>query len=235
MPTLMLKFKDKFIQENQLNKGMSLIIGRGKNSDILIENLAVSGNHAKIESIGNDFLLTDLKSKNGTLVNGNSIITHCLKNNDIITIGKHSIVFIADIKKPALNKDIIDDDKTVVINAETHKSMMVANAIEVNKKFGKDDSHAALSFLSSGKDDINLSKKVLKIGKSPFCEIAVKGFFMGKVAATISNRPKGYFLSYIGGFVKPKINGKPVTGTIELKEFDVIQIGSIKVQFINKS
>ena len=63
----------------------------------------------------------------------------------------------------------------------------------------------------------------------------MKGFWVGKVAATISNRPKGYFLSYIGGFKKPKINGKPVTGTVQLKEFDVIQIGSIKMQFINKS
>jgi len=234
MPTLILKFKDKFIQKNQLNKGMSLTIGRGKNSDICIENLAVSGNHAKIDSVGNDFLLTDLKSKNGTLVNGNLITTHYLKNNDIITIGKHSLVFMTGINKSALDQDIIGDDKTVVINAETHKSMMTAN-VGVNKNSGKDDSNAALSFLSSGKDEINLSKKVLKIGKSPFCEIVMKGFWVGKVAATISNRPKGYFLSYIGGFKKPKINGKPVTGTVQLKEFDVIQIGSIKMQFINKS
>jgi hypothetical protein len=39
----------------------------------------------------------------------------------------------------------------------------------------------------------------------------------------------------VGGFAKPKINGKKVTNDrVKLNELDIIQIGSLKLQFIGK-
>ena len=69
MPLLTLKFKDNVIQEFPLQKETSITIGRRNDNDIVIENLAVSGNHAKIDSAGEGFVLTDLQSKNGCFVN----------------------------------------------------------------------------------------------------------------------------------------------------------------------
>ena len=69
MPILTLKFKNNVIADYQLEKGKSLTIGRRGANDVVIENLAVSGHHAKIDSVGDGFVLTDLQSKNGCFVN----------------------------------------------------------------------------------------------------------------------------------------------------------------------
>ena len=58
---------------------------------------------------------------------------------------------------------------------------------------------------------------------------------VGKTAATISIRPQGYFLSYVEGMAKPKVNDKAVKDSIKLEEFDTIELGSVKVQFLYKS
>ncbi|MBW1814996.1 MAG: FHA domain-containing protein, partial [Deltaproteobacteria bacterium] len=93
MPVLTLKFKNEFIKDYRLGKGQSMTIGRRNDSNMIIENLAVSGSHAKIDSVGDGFVLTDLQSKNGSFVNDELIASHWLKNGDVITIGKHTILF----------------------------------------------------------------------------------------------------------------------------------------------
>ena len=93
MPVLTLKFKNEVIKDYRLEKGQSMTIGRRSDNNMVIENLAVSGNHAKIDSVGDGFVLTDLQSKNGSFVNDDLIASHWLKPGDLITIGKHTIVF----------------------------------------------------------------------------------------------------------------------------------------------
>ena len=66
MPTISLIFKDKILTNYQISKGDTLLIGRNKINDIVIDNLAISNQHAKIESDGNGFLYVDLKSENGS-------------------------------------------------------------------------------------------------------------------------------------------------------------------------
>ena len=66
MPNITLKFKDSVIGRYPIEKGKSLAIGRRKDNDIVIDNLAVSGHHAKIDAAGDAFVLVDLQSKNGS-------------------------------------------------------------------------------------------------------------------------------------------------------------------------
>ncbi|MEJ2098195.1 MAG: FHA domain-containing protein, partial [Deltaproteobacteria bacterium] len=88
MPIITLKFKDTKIKDYTLEEGENLTIGRRDTNNVVIENLAVSGMHAKIDSIDKGYLLTDLKSKNGTFVNGQLISTHWLGHGDTISVGK---------------------------------------------------------------------------------------------------------------------------------------------------
>jgi hypothetical protein len=74
----------------------------------------------------------------------------------------------------------------------------------------------------------------VKIGKSSTSDIVVGGMMMGKTAATISKRPQGYSISYVGGMAKPKVNGEVVKESVNLKEFDVIEIGGVKLQFVTE-
>jgi pSer/pThr/pTyr-binding forkhead associated (FHA) protein len=69
MPSLTLKFKENVIGRFPVLKGKSLTIGRRKDNDVVIDNLAVSGHHAKVDAVGDAFVLVDLQSKNGSFVN----------------------------------------------------------------------------------------------------------------------------------------------------------------------
>ncbi len=93
MPFLTLKFKDNIVNKYKLDDKSSLLIGRRRTNDLVIENLAVSGDHAKIEPSQGGFVLTDLQSKNGTYVNNKPVTTRQLKNGDVIKIGMHSLIF----------------------------------------------------------------------------------------------------------------------------------------------
>ncbi|MBS1239038.1 MAG: domain containing protein [Deltaproteobacteria bacterium] len=83
MPNITLKFKDSVLSRHFIGRGQSLTIGRRKDNDIVIENLAVSGHHAKIDSVGEGFVLVDLQSKNGSFVNEQLVSSHWLKDGDL--------------------------------------------------------------------------------------------------------------------------------------------------------
>ena len=93
MPVVTLKFKENIINKYKLDDKKSLLIGRRRTNDLVIENLAVSGDHAKIEPSQGGFVLTDLQSKNGTYVNNKLVSTRQLKNGDVVKIGMHTLIF----------------------------------------------------------------------------------------------------------------------------------------------
>jgi pSer/pThr/pTyr-binding forkhead associated (FHA) protein len=74
-----------------------LSIGRSRESDIFLEDLAVSRLHAKILSLGNgNYALKDEGSANGTKVNGqlvNKYQTYPLQEGDKIQLGQTVLVF----------------------------------------------------------------------------------------------------------------------------------------------
>ena len=71
----------------------TLTIGRKADNALVIEDPAVSGHHARIVKIQAVFFLEDLKSTNGTAINGQPITRHQLHDADVITIGQHRLVF----------------------------------------------------------------------------------------------------------------------------------------------
>ena len=71
-------------------------IGRRADNDICLPNLAVSGEHAVVVTILADSFLEDLGSTNGTLVNGDPIAKHFLRDRDQIDIGRHRLVYCVD-------------------------------------------------------------------------------------------------------------------------------------------
>jgi pSer/pThr/pTyr-binding forkhead associated (FHA) protein len=84
MSTLTLKLQDNLLGDYQLQDSFSLTIGRAEKNDVVIQDPAVSGHHAKIDPVGDRFVLIDLQSKNGTFVNENLVISHWLKHGDVI-------------------------------------------------------------------------------------------------------------------------------------------------------
>jgi pSer/pThr/pTyr-binding forkhead associated (FHA) protein len=235
MPKLTLKFKDTKINEYLLEEGRNITIGRRESNDIVIENLAVSGMHAKIDTVDKGYLLTDLKSKNGTFVNGQLVATHWLGHGDTVSIGKHTLVFAYAEGEERDAGSASGMDRTMVMDTDKYRDMLSKSSGNVASTIRKKESMGVLSFLAGGDGELEIKKKLIKIGKESSCDIIVKGLMIGKTAATVSKRPKGFYLSYVGGMAKPKVNDIAVKESVLLNEFDIIELGSVKMQFIYKS
>jgi pSer/pThr/pTyr-binding forkhead associated (FHA) protein len=237
MPTLKLNFKNKPIADYRLQKGLSMTIGRQKNNDVVIDNLAVSSHHAKIDSVGDEFVLIDLKSKNGSFVNEQLINSHWLKQGDVISIGKHTLTFCYSEgeKRPADASD--EMEKTMIMDTSHYRSMMNKSKSKISRPIGsvgKNGVVGVLTYLAGGNGEIKLSAKITKIGKHPRSDVVVRGLLVGQTAATISRRPDGFYLSYVDGIAKPKVNETPVKRSTLLNDLDIIYLGSSKLQFFER-
>ena len=237
MPNLTLKFKDTKLEDYRLQKGHSLTIGRRQNNDVTIENLAVSGHHAKIDSVADGFVLVDLQSKNGSFVNEQLINSHWLKNGDVISIGKHSLDFFYSEDEVMPDSDADKIEKTMVIDTSQHRNMMKKSNSKIPKpltKGNKNEIVGVLTYLAGGSGKIKLNGKITKLGKHRTSDIVVKGLFVGRTSVTISKRPDGFYLSYVGGLSRPKLNDKTVKQSAILNDLDIIDIGSTKLQFFTQ-
>ncbi len=121
----------------------------------------------------------------------------------------------------------------MIMDTDKHRAMLAATTPDLQPGTSTGPT-GLLSDLAGDMGDILLSKKILKIGKDESSDIVINGLLAGKNAATISSRPDGYYLSYVGGIAKPKINDKSIKGSIKLEEYDIIEIGSSKMQFTYK-
>ena len=230
MALLTLKFKDLPLKEIEL-EGDSKTIGREPANDIIVENLLVSGYHARIDPAGREYVLTDLQSKNGTFVNGEKVTSTKLKNGDQILIGKHTLVFTLD---PAeMEEDTKLTEETMFVQAaqgESQPGEEESAAPGLDSTAVSSERPAILAFVSGGSGEYEIKKKLVKLGKGDEADISIGGFFTPKVAATISRRPTGYHLSPAGR-TKVKVNGAQIGGSHRLREFDNIEIGPAKLQF----
>jgi len=260
MPKITVKFNNKSLGDYQVRTGLPLTIGRRQKNDVVIEDMAVSGHHAKIESMGEGFMLIDLQSKNGSFVNEQIVNSHWLKHGDIINIGEHALVFSCADNEPAADEDQDEMERTMMIDTSKYRNMMrksnptrsinvvrfwdtdpPGSITEQNKPnvsrpstaSNKKETASVLNFLAGGSGEIKLTKQSTTIGKNPNSDLVVKGLLIGKMAATISKMPDGFYLCYIGGLSKPKVNQKIIKTSIILKDQDIIEIGSTKLQFLN--
>ena len=240
MQTISLFFKDKILANYQISKGDTLLVGRNKINDIVIDNLAVSAQHAKIESDGNGFRYVDLQSENGSFVRDKLITSYWLNDGDTITIGKHKLKFL----HPKINKQTETQssaiNKTMQMDTKRYRELMKKNKQKIdydnlsNKNKDKEYSRplGILSFLSESKEDLELNAKSVRIGKDPQSDILIKSFAVGKTSAVINKMPEGWYINYVAGVSKPRLNNKIIKKSVKLKNLDIISIGPTKLQFL---
>jgi hypothetical protein len=95
MGKLVLFRADGTAQEIRLDRER-ITIGRRPDNDVCLAQPAVSGEHAAVVTILDDSFLEDLGSTNGTLVNGDPVTKHFLRDRDEIDIGREIFVYLAD-------------------------------------------------------------------------------------------------------------------------------------------
>jgi pSer/pThr/pTyr-binding forkhead associated (FHA) protein len=230
-PKLILKYGDKVIKEFELTK--SLLIGR-ESGNIVIKNPAVSSKHARIEVGDNAFFVFDLNSTNGTYVNNLPVTKHELQDGDIITIGKHQIIF--SNPDAMLGSDFFGDDsggQTVVLDKGGLRKdeppptpTKLGETVTARSPASRLPQVELIFTTESGKpSSYKLTKDTTLIGSGATADVKVSGMFVGKISAVLNLSDAGLVLVPEGGLSKAKINGKSVSGKTPLKNGDKITIG----------
>ena len=106
MPKMIVSIDGVVIKEVQLTKERTTL-GRRPYNDIVIDNLAVSGEHAVFHMHGEEVEVEDLGSTNGTYVNGKAAKRQPLRNGDTIEVGKYKIRFHGDEEAGGFEKTMI--------------------------------------------------------------------------------------------------------------------------------
>lgn len=222
MPKMIVSIDEVVIKEVQLTKERTTL-GRRPYNDIVIDNLAVSGEHAVIQLIGGDVSLEDLNSTNGTYVNGKAVKKQQLSNGDSIEIGKYKIKFVGDGVAENFDKTMVVKARPPATSPAAQSGASTFNSAASGDSTGLGAFHAAIKVLSgaaSGRE-VPLTKVVTTIGKP------------GVAVAAITKRQHGFVVHHVEGGGSPTLNGAPIgQEPISLKNGDVIELAGTQMQFV---
>ena len=234
MPKLVVSLDGVVIKEVQITKDKTTL-GRRPYNDIVIDNLAVSGEHAVMQMVGQDVFIEDLNSTNGTYINGKAVKKQLLSHNDTVEVGKYKIKFMVD--------DATDYEKTMIMKPGQMTGAPAAAAGYAPSRasgFGALASAQApatgvgsampssvgpatirvMNGAAAGREVV-LTKVVTTVGKP------------GVQVASITKRPTGYVLAHVEGASRPTVNNTPLAGeTVGLKNGDVIELAGTQMQFV---
>lgn len=121
MLTILLKFNEKVLKTIETDKEV-ISIGRNAQNDIHIDNLSVSKQHAQIVRQKNVYLVEDLKSTNGTYLNEKPVTKAKINDQDVLTIGKHTLELYFNQKVSRNGSHAAND--TMLLTTEKHKQML---------------------------------------------------------------------------------------------------------------
>ncbi len=92
-----------------------IVLGRSPECQVVLKDFGISRNHAKIVADEDGVRIVDLKSKNGTTVNGQPVVEAFLKDGDKILLGKLPISFAKTLE----GKVVLDEEKPLSEEAGT--------------------------------------------------------------------------------------------------------------------
>lgn len=205
MPKVIVLLDDVVVKEVQLVKEKTTI-GRRPYNDIVIDNLAVSGEHAIVQTVGGNAFLEDLNSTNGTYLNGMLIKKQKLQNGDTFEIGKCKLKFLGDLVAPR--------------STGTSFAGLTSDSDSGNNNGAMQAAIKVLSGSALGRE-VPLTKVVTTIGKP------------GIAVAAVTRRQHGYVVHHVEGAGNPMLNGTTIgSDPTPLKNGDVIELAGTRMQFI---
>ena len=227
MPKMIVSIDGVVIKEVQLTKDRTTL-GRRPYNDIVIDNLAVSGEHAVLQLTGNEVYLEDLNSTNGTYVNGKAVKKQLLQNNDTVEIGKYKIKFINEAPGATFEKTMIIKPGMVPPMPKPG-APAAAGAAPAGAAAAKpagapaDAANASIKVLSGAAAgrEVPLVKVVTTIGKP------------GVAVAAITKRAHGFVVAHVEGSNKPTLNGAAIgPEPVTLKDGDMLELAGTQMQFL---
>ena len=215
MPKLIVSIDGVVVKEYQLIKDRSTI-GRRPYNDVVIDNLAVSGEHAVVQMVDGRAVLEDLGSTNGTYVNAKAVTRQELRNGDIVEVGKYKIRFLQEAEGENFEKTML------VKPGMVSPSMVAPRAAAAATPQAAVPLSAVIRVMSGAAAgrEVALLKVVTTIGKP------------GVAVASITKRHQGHVLAHVEGPDRPLLNGTPMgEAPVPLKHGDCITLAGTEMQF----
>ncbi len=214
MPRMIVSIDGVVIKEVQLTKERTTL-GRRPYNDIVIDNLAVSGEHAVIHMAEHEVEIEDLGSTNGTYVNAKAVKRQDLRNGDTIEVGKYKIRFLQEAEGQNFEKTMVFKPGMVLpVGAAPVRPVPVAPTPAPIAAVIR-----VMSGAAAGRE-VSLQKVVTTIGKP------------GVAVASITKRHHGFVLAHVEGPEMPLLNGTSIGASpVPLKHGDRLELAGTEMQF----
>ena len=231
--------------EQIFSLGDKTLIGRAKECTITLpDDERVSRRHAAIIKKGDNYWLTDLRSINGTYLNGERLATHCrLRDQDQIVIGGSS--FAVQVGDDLSVKPVPGDEATVFDSSSPEKAQRLSE--ELNAELDEetqflsletiqdlyDVSAAELYFIKGFRDGDSflLQDTQTSIGRESSNSLCLPCASVSSQHALISFQKQGYSIKDLGSRNGTFVNKLKLTKESLLHPGDQIQIGDVTLRF----
>lgn len=214
MPEIVVKLGERVIHRYYFDKDL-VSVGRARDNDIVIENLSVSRNHARIRREDNRYFLTDMNSANGTLVNGVRITKTELLDNDEVVVGKHSMIFLEQASEQASESSPQPTDPSNQENVTPPPAEQVARdrkgsaSLQVVTSSGR----MGLLTVTQGKQSgqqFPLQKNEVFIGRASENDIRIHDWFVAKKHARITRDGDQFAIKDLDSWRGTTLNGNTI-------------------------
>ncbi len=257
MARLMLQLEDQVLKECPV--GLMTTIGRLPDNTVVIDNPAVSGHHACVFRDGDQLVVEDLQSTNGTFVNGTRVSRQALQHGDVVLVGKHKVVLDqwvggeatvpdgAELSIPNAGGTVFLDTRrlldSVLIDAGDHRKYEAllarlrdvethARAKGATGQPAQEPAKVGVLRVLDGRADqaeYTLESHTSLVGKAKSSLVRLQGWFKPNLAVVITRNRQGYVATLLHG--KTLINNKPVSGRFELTDGDVLWVSGLLLEF----
>lgn len=230
---LTLTLSGRTLERYEFNEFERIRIGRSEDCEVTIDNLGISRYHAEVLKKDGFFVLRDLRSNNGTFVNGRRVDAHNLNTGDEISIGKFTLTFATDEKGPpqqqaeASGEPKGQDD----FGGMTMQMDQAALAQLQREKASRVRGYLVLDE-AGGKRNVFLEKSVFVFGKDEQSDVKLSGWFCPRKVAMIFRDESGFRLINVSP--KPegvKVNGKDIDD-VRLGDNDEIEVRGLTMHFM---
>ena len=207
------------------------IIGREKN-DIVVVDPEVSATHCQIQYVGQDYIIFDMNSSNGTIVNNERVVKKKLEEGDLIQIGKTTFKFVLEDEKSVRHMPTIFRP-----NSSDRTNSLVDTLIEHElKQPTKIQMELYVTYGNGQKEKIELRQDEVYIGRAAsFGRFDQDSEISRKHSLIKKNDTGEIFVEDQGSTNGTFLNDEKIKGMHLVKPKDVIRIGKckIKVKAIN--
>lgn len=234
MPTLVISIDGAVIKEVQLAKERTTL-GRRPYNDIVIDNLAVSGEHAVLSIVDGTVIIEDLRSTNGTYVNGQPILRQTLNHGDLLDIGKYKIRFVQQQVSASSRSALAAIAAAVEATRPAPLAEDLPSQFSTQTPSGFDHTlppsmaglatrQAAIRMLNGNAAgrEVPLVKVVTTLGKP------------GVAVASITQKHHGFVLAQLeGDALSLKLNGQEIgRRAMPLQHGDTVELAGTQMQFL---